>query len=188
MLLITGYYGGGKTTSAHFVLGDNPKIEYVKIYTTRPRREDDGDIEYRFVTEAEYKKCKNSSNLWDDMDSKIHSYNYGADVGHVNSRRNKGIHQISCIAPSLEIFNEMKNLYGGRVALIVINTPLKIANQRLVSSRDEARRDRVSSPYQTEESLNKLKTEAQMIFNPIGVIHKDRASFKRLVSNLVESF
>lgn len=55
ILIIAGPSAVGKTTVAHRMLDLEPRFEFVRSVTTRPRRADQFDNEYIYITEDEFK-------------------------------------------------------------------------------------------------------------------------------------
>jgi len=66
LFILTGPSGVGKTTVAHEVLAKMPKLKRLVTYTTRePRPNEQGGIDYNFITREKFLKKKANNELFE---------------------------------------------------------------------------------------------------------------------------
>jgi len=176
-ILVTGLYGAGKTSLVSAALLSVEKLEYLKTTTTRlPRPEEiaHGSLEYDFVTRSEYEFRRRASQYWDH--SEVGGYEYGADIDRINQKLAHGVSVICCVAPDMAVILEMRTLYATPPVLIWVDTPLAIANARLLASGDDSRAARVEHRLQSES-----------VVEPIGNLEIDQANFIKMLTQYMDA-
>jgi hypothetical protein len=67
----------------------------------------------------------------------LQEQNYGADVDGVNQKLARGIGSICCTAPDEDTLSQRSNLYAVSPVGVWVDTPLELANKRLLASGHE---------------------------------------------------
>ena len=109
LIVVCGISGAGKSTLIRNALDTSPQLEFMKTYTTRPRRDGEDDSEYNFISETEYDRRLAESSCWEG--GEMYGYRYGEDVTHNRSRLTLGRYVITCCHPSLEDVEELYRFY-----------------------------------------------------------------------------
>ena len=188
LILVTGFFGGGKSSIAREVMDRVNDLTYLRTITTRPPRQeelDHGTDEYEFVSGREYYDQMSASNKWDHTLFSNHSY--GADVELANKKLLAGHNLICCIAPDEDTITQMSELYLVKPIIIWIDTPLEVANDRLIKSGNERRAARPAHQLQNNFNAEKIKRLVQIIFKPTQNLNDDGVAFTKIVRQLLNS-
>jgi guanylate kinase len=185
LILIGGFSGAGKTTLARAALEQFPSLRYLTTYTTRPMREHEkaqGSFEYTFVDDAEYSRLR-SANDWDH--GEYAGYSYGANITEAKAYLQQGGSYVCCIVPDIETIKRQHEIFGSETVLIWVDTPLEVANQRLLADPDESRRKRQQNPLQKSAIADEIKQIADYVFVPSEAIEDTIASFTVLLHQVL---
>jgi guanylate kinase len=186
LILVTGFFGAGKSTLAQAAIDRIDQLSYLTTVTTRPARPEEveyGSREYDFVSQQEYSERMSGSEKWDHTFFSNHSY--GADVEVANRKLREGRSLICCIAPDEDTIVQMSRLYAVKPIVIWIDTPLEVANDRLVKSGNKRRADRLDHKLQNDAHAVIIEQQANISFNPTRRIADDGAAFVELVERLL---
>jgi guanylate kinase len=152
-------------------------------FASKPEEIEHGSIEYEFVTPEEYTARRASSKPWDHMH--LQEHNYGADVDGVNQKLARGIGIICCTAPDEDTISQMSNLYAVSPVVVWVDTPLELANKRLLASGNERRMGRVHHKLQSETNAAKIKQLASVVFEPVNDLRVDEANFVGTIQQIM---
>lgn len=169
LIFVSGISGAGKSTLIRYAVQHSTNLIYLKTLTTRPPRENEDSEEYSFVANNKYEKARAESQEWDHTE--YNGYKYGADVGFIKQRLAQGVDVICSVAPDLPVIQVMTKLYGTKPKLVWIDTPRRIAQERVA---EDAKR----SQRQEDDSV---KQHFDHIFTPSGNLQTDRVSFLELI-------
>ena len=155
LFFVTGYFGSGKSTLVKAVLEEIPSLMYLKTFTTRlPRNDESESFEYTFVSRDEYEYLRDSNKVQDH--TLVGDNYYGTDASLCNNLLAAGENVICCVIPSAEAIEEMASWYDIEPIVIWIDTPLYLANERLLNLEDKSRTARVDNPLQSQENADKV--------------------------------
>lgn len=111
LIAVCGNSGSGKSTLVRHTLQQLPEaLIYMKTFTTRPRRTNEDDIEYTFVSDFEYDQHQKAAKVWDG--SIIYGNHYGVNATQYIDALNRGENVIFCSIPSLEIMRDISIIYN----------------------------------------------------------------------------
>lgn len=175
LILVSGLSGAGKTTLIAHALRQIPGLAYLKTYTTRPIRSgEEHSHEYVFVSEHQYDELRRKAVEWDHT---VYSgFYYGADAADIKVALAEGKQLICSVAPDLSVTQEMANLYETQPVTIWIEVPQDVAKQRI--HNDNIRESRIEHVA--------MSAKFDHIFEPIGNIEVDTASFVELLRTILE--
>jgi len=148
--------------------------------TTRPRRQDEDNIEYTFMSDDEYDQAKSAASLWDE--SLIYGNRYGLDAGVYRERMNQGENFIVCSIPSNDIVKEMGMVYRREyMKTIHLLTDLELSRERM------RRRDLVVSLGRVaiDAAMNMADFQADYFLRPSRSLGSDKENFVRLVRDII---
>lgn len=185
LILVSGYAGAGKTTLIRAALKRLPKLHYLRTAVTRPMRPDEQDSpEYDFVTPDEYDSRRRSSHSWDH--SEFDGYYYGADIAAVTRQIEQGESFICAVIPD-DTYRQMGERYGLKPVVIWIDTPLEVANQRLMDLGNALRARRIHHPLQQPRAGQIIRQLSDIVMDPTGDLSADQARFTALLSGIINN-
>lgn len=163
LILLTGFFGAGKTTLMNAAVEAIPVLNFLITYTTRPQRKGEisGKGEYIFTNEVEYFQRKAQSKKWDE--AIVYNFYYGNDVESINKDLSEGKNLIVCTTPEKSLIEHQISIYSAKPILIWIDTSLDLANSRAIS---EGRPERIDHPMQTLDRRNEILKKVDVVFTP----------------------
>lgn len=174
LIFVSGLSGAGKTTLIRAAMEQISDLSYLRTVTTRPPRTgEQNGIEYQFVSEQAYRAARSKSEQWDH--SEYQGYKYGADVAEIREQLQNGVNVICSIAPSKQILEQMKGLFGPNPVTIWLDTPLEVANGRIKNDVLRATRHEDTS----------LRAEMKHVFAPTGQLATDKVAFTRFIESII---
>lgn len=185
LILVTGYFGAGKSSLVQEAIKNIPNLTYLKTITNRKIRKGESSQEYIFVTKAHYNTLRKQSKNWDH--TQIGSNYYGADATHYMQLLENGKNIVCCIAPDVNVIKQMRRLYETDPVIIWINTALPLANERLIASKNDARISRIKSQLQTTQNAKRVQKYIDHIFKPRNSIKEDQKRLTKLITRLIKS-
>jgi guanylate kinase len=181
LITVTGIAGAGKSTLIRNAIKTYPdKLEYLKSYTTRPRRVNEDDSEYHFVNRKQYLKLSNQSNCWNG--GEIYGNHYGEDVSYYLGRLKIGRFLINCCFPSVDDLTTLYNYYSKeQIYSIYLDISKQTAADRLLHRDGERALSRIAVN-------NAIAPSPEFLEKVDCVIHptNDLESNKRLFNNILE--
>lgn len=120
--------------------------------------------------------------------TEIAGTSYGADADEVNQRIAKGQVFIIASPNQVEKLEEMQQHYQGNRQLIWIDTSLEISNQRLIVRDGEGATRRMSDPVQSENGTGRLRSCADIVFEPSNLPNEDAKRFVDLIQRTLQNW
>lgn len=180
LLIACGLSGSGKSTLVRHALASLPDdLQYMRTFTTRPRRRGEDDTEYTFISGAEYFSIKSQSELWDE--SEIYGNYYGVNPISYIKGLAEGRHFIVCSTPDDAIVAPMRTLYGDAIRTIHIQTDQEVSAERLTKRGIQAEIARIAIDASRLAAIFK----ADFSFAPTGHLLQDKAAFMELVRRII---
>jgi guanylate kinase len=185
LLITCGLSGSGKSTLVRRALNAYPdKLDYMNTLTTRPRRENEDDVEYTFVTHEEYNQAKYQSSSWDE--SVIYGNYYGLSPDKYIDIMNNGKSLMLCSIPSNDIIENMARIYGReRIETIHLMTPLALAAERLIDRDISMEIGRLAIDKELTPPDGSINFQSDFVFEPSGALQKDMVRFANLVGGIL---
>ena len=180
LLVVCGLSGSGKSTLARHALRMFPQeLKYMNTLTTRPRRQDEDDIEYTFVGIGTYSQMKAAANRWDE--SLIYGNYYGLNPDDYISQLEQGTNLIVCSTPSGKVVGDMADIYGDSLKSIHVKTTPTTSAERL--------RQRNIMRDMSRVALDAVMLDdgfiADFSFDPSGRLEIDTANFAVLIERII---
>lgn len=187
LITISGIAGAGKSTfirNAIEIYSD--KLEYLKSYTTRPRRKGENDSEYHFVSNQKFTEALNQSDCWNGGD--IYGNHYGEDVSYYLRRLKTGRFLINCCFPSVEELSSLYKFYSKeQVYSIYFDVPKMIAADRLLVRDGESALSRIAI-NNTLNISSEFLSEVDCVFRPTNDLETNTSLFNNLVNDIIVNF
>lgn len=187
-ILVSGHPGAGKTTMVKALLQAVPSIKYLSNYTTRPPRQGEspeGSFEYQFVSPDQYQQLRSQSSHWDHAE--YYGYAYGADIDAQTKLLQDGISLICAIVPDTQTLDRLTQVYPVMPTLIWVDVPLEVANNRILSSGDKGRIDRLNQPIPERINADVVRSHADYIFKPDPDRETANHQFVEFVKNILSN-
>jgi guanylate kinase len=180
LLVVCGLSGSGKSTLARHALRMFPQeLKYMNTLTTRPRRQDEDDIEYTFVDVGTYRQMKAAANRWDE--SLIYGNYYGLNPDDYIAQLEQGTNLIVCSTPSDKVVGDMSDIYGDSLKSILVKTTPATSAERL--------RQRNIMHDMSRVALDAVMLDdgfiADFSFDPSGRLEIDTANFVVLIERII---
>lgn len=180
LLVVCGLSGSGKSTLARHALRMFPQeLKYMNTLTTRPRRQDEDDIEYTFVDIGAYSQMKAAANRWDE--SLIYGNYYGLNPDDYIAQLEQGTNLIVCSTPSGKVVGDMADIYGDSLKSIHVKTTPTTSAERL--------RQRNIMRDMSRVALDAVMLDdgfiADFSFDPSGRLEIDTANFAVLIERII---
>ncbi len=180
LLIVCGLSGSGKSTLARHASQMFPQeLKYMNTLTTRPRRQDEDDIEYTFVDMDTYNKTKTAASRWDE--SLIYGNHYGLNPDDYITQLERGTNLIVCSTPSNKVIGDMADIYGSSLKSIYIKTAPATSAERL--------RQRNIMHDMSRIALDAMLLDdgftADFSFDPSGKLDVDKISFAALIERII---
>mgnify|MGYP006877226368 CR=1 FL=1 len=180
LLVVCGLSGSGKSTLARHALRMFPQeLKYMNTLTTRPRRQDEDDIEYTFVGIGTYSQMKAAANRWDE--SLIYGNYYGLNPDDYIAQLEQGTNLIVCSTPSGKVVGDMADIYGDSLKSIHVKTTPTTSAERL--------RQRNIMRDMSRVALDAVMLDdgfiADFSFDPSGRLEIDTANFAVLIERII---
>lgn len=180
LLVICGLSGSGKSTLARYALRMFPQeLKYMNTLTTRPRRQDEDDVEYTFVDIDTYGQMKAAANRWDE--SLIYGNYYGLNPDDYIAQLEQGTNLIVCSTPSDKVVGDMADIYGDSLKSIHVKTTPTTSAERL--------RQRNIMRDMSRVALDAVMLDdgfiADFSFDPSGRLEIDTANFAVLIERII---
>lgn len=180
LLVVCGLSGSGKSTLARHALRMFPQeLKYMNTLTTRPRRQDEDDIEYTFVDVGTYRQMKAAANRWDE--SLIYGNYYGLNPDDYIAQLEQGTNLIVCSTPSGKVVGDMADIYGDSLKSIHVKTTPTTSAERL--------RQRNIMRDMSRVALDAVMLDdgftADFSFDPSGRLEIDTANFVVLIERII---
>ena len=180
LLVVCGLSGSGKSTLARHALRMFPQeLKYMNTLTTRPRRQDEDDIEYTFVDVGTYRQMKAAANRWDE--SLIYGNYYGLNPDDYIAQLEQGTNLIVCSTPSDKVVGDMSDIYGDSLKSILVKTTPATSAERL--------RQRNIMHDMSRVALDSVMLDdgftADFSFDPSGRLEIDTANFVVLIERII---
>lgn len=180
LLVVCGLSGSGKSTLARHALRMFPQeLKYMNTLTTRPRRQDEDDIEYTFVGIGAYSQMKAAANRWDE--SLIYGNYYGLNPDDYIAQLEQGTNLIVCSTPSGKVVGDMADIYGDSLKSIHVKTTPTTSAERL--------RQRNIMRDMSRVALDAVMLDdgfiADFSFDPSGRLEIDTANFAVLIERII---
>ena len=180
LLIVCGLSGSGKSTLARHALQMFPQeLKYMNTLTTRPRRQEEDDVEYTFVDVDTYHQMKAAANRWDE--SLIYGNYYGLNPDNYIAQLEQGTNLIVCSTPSDKVVRDMSDIYGDSLKSIYVKTAPATSAERL-SQRNIIR------------DMSRIAIDATMVddgfmadfsFDPSGKLEIDKVNFVALIERII---
>lgn len=185
LILVTGFFGAGKTTLAESACRNIPNLEYFTTVTTRPPRPYDTVFpgEYNFVDEPTYNQLRAKSKNWDH--GEFHGHYYGQDIEAAQDKLKEGKSLLRCVLSDTEVIERIAHHFLNQTVLVWVDTPLEVANERLSKLNDKLRTERVDGPLQTDENRSNVKPTADYVFEPASSIEEDATRFEQFMVSIM---
>ena len=174
VVCLVGPSGSGKSTICA-ELCENPYVSMIRSTVTRFRRSDDSDDEYKFVTEAEFKKMIEDHSLVEYTE--YAGYHYGIETSEISSITDNG--KIA-IRPVDIVGAEYCKRFYGKDCLVVFIQREKAKLVESILNRDIPAEDKAKRIMSIEQEYNnaskcditvsnngKLKTAVSQIYQLI---------------------
>lgn len=180
LLVICGLSGSGKSTLARYALRMFPQeLKYMNTLTTRPRRQDEDDVEYTFVDIDTYGQMKAAANRWDE--SLIYGNYYGLNPDDYIAQLEQGTNLIVCSTPSDRVVGDMADIYSDSLKSIHVKTTPTTSAERL--------RQRNIMRDMSRVALDAVMLDdgfiADFSFDPSGRLEIDTANFAVLIERII---
>lgn len=180
LLVVCGLSGSGKSTLARHALRMFPQeLKYMNTLTTRPRRQDEDDIEYTFVDVGTYRQMKAAANRWDE--SLIYGNYYGLNPDDYIAQLEQGTNLIVCSTPSDKVVGDTSDIYGDSLKSILVKTTPATSAERL--------RQRNIMHDMSRVALDAVMLDdgftADFSFDPSGRLEIDTANFVVLIERII---
>ena len=176
---VVGLFASGKSSLINGVLQHpgNSHLVILPTYTTRLPRdslETRGDSkEYKFVSDSEYTTKKTKSKKWNERVAS--GDKYGIDVAEIERQILEGVVYITTMLPDSETLREQKKVFDCPIFQVLIDVPLEVCNQRLIS-RDQEVADRLLLQSRLDVDICRRLVDAHFV--PLGVsLNKDVSRF-----------
>ncbi len=127
--IVSGPSGGGKTTLAKSVLGKLDNLRFSVSCTTRKPR--DGEVDgqdYKFISEAEFKKMVHEERFIEH--ALVHGNLYGTPVDEFENARVSGVDLLLDI--DVQGASQIRKKYPEAVFCFVLPPALKVLERRLI--------------------------------------------------------
>lgn len=185
LILVTGFFGAGKTTLAEYACRHVKGLHYFTTVTTRPPRLYDTTFpgEYKFVDEAAYNHLRANSKNWDH--GEFHGHSYGQDIEAAQKLLTSGNNLLRCVLSDIAVIKRVAGHFPGQTTLVWVDTPLVVANERLSKLNDSLRTERVDMPLQTQSNRDSVKPKADYVFEPVGSIEPDSVRFQQFITGII---
>jgi ribose 1,5-bisphosphokinase PhnN len=182
LIAVCGNSGSGKSTLVRHALQQLPKeLIYMNTLTTRPRRTNEDDIEYTFVSDVEYDNYKQLSKIWDE--SSIYGNRYAVNASDYIEALDRGENVIFCSIPSFEVMNDIRSIYGtSTLKTVQLMTGIE------VSTRQAKVRDHVLDigRVSLDAVMNRSGTfEADYTLEPSGSLTTDQINFLNIIRRII---
>jgi len=155
------------------------ELKYMNTLTTRPRRQDEDDIEYTFVDVGTYRQMKAAANRWDE--SLIYGNYYGLNPDDYIAQLEQGTNLIVCSTPSDKVVGDMSDIYGDSLKSILVKTTPATSAERL--------RQRNIMHDMSRVALDAVMLDdgfiADFSFDPSGRLEIDTANFVVLIERII---
>lgn len=188
VIYVCGPYGAGKTTLVRETRKLIPSLKTIHTYTTRKPRKDEIINNYEdltFVSKKEYDKIGRTSRLWESHLESTGVY-YGCDAYGVNQELKKGRFYINTGPADVDMLNKVRKNFD-RSTVIWVDTPLKVANERIIKRDGSKSKIRIASPTQNLKTIKRGKMNADYIFKPTNDLSADIDRFIDLVKSLLNT-
>jgi guanylate kinase len=182
LIAVCGNSGSGKSTLVRYALRKLPeKLTYMNTFTTRPRRDDEDDIEYTFVSDSEYDQHQRSAKIWDE--SIIYGNRYGVNALQYIEALGRGKNIIFCSIPSLEVMNDVRSIYGAsslKTVQLMTSVEISIEQARVRDRTLDIGRIGLDAAMNIDNLF-----EADHSLIPCGTLASDQENFLHIIRRIV---
>lgn len=162
LFVISGPSGSGKTTIVKNIVGTLNNLSFSVSYTTRKKRENEKDgVDYRFVTEDEFRYMTANSKFieW----SQVHGNLYGTPAKEVIEANKSGRDIILDI--DVKGASEIKKNYNNSVFIFIIPESLEVLKSRLVKRKNESSIDIDTRIHTAKHEIARIVNYDYIIIN-----------------------
>ena len=182
LIAVCGNSGSGKSTLVRHALHELPgELKYMNTITTRPRRLDEDDVEYTFVSGLEYEQYRHSASIWDE--TIIYGNRYGVNATLHKEALDQGQNVIFCTIPSFEVMEDMRSIYGQAV----LKTVQLMAGLERSAEQAKARDGAVDLGRTASDNTtdNDDQFEADYTLVPSGSLGTDKVNFLNIIRIII---